>query len=110
MTTIIFDTLDFSKRAMEAGFTREQAEFQAREAANAIEYKLASKDDLTRETSGIRGDLNRETSSIRKDISSLREEVAKEFKAFENRMTIKFGAMMVTAVGILLAFKFFHIT
>ncbi len=87
MSTIIFDTLDFADRAEKAGFTREQAEFQAREAANAIENKLVSKEDLNRETSGIR-----------KDITSFREEVAKEFKAFENRMTIKVGGMLIAAM------------
>lgn len=46
MTTIIFDTLDFSKRAQEAGFTKEQAEFQAREIASGVEKSLATKQDL----------------------------------------------------------------
>lgn len=88
MTTIIFDTLDFSKRAQQAGFTKDQAEFQAREAANAIENKLASK-----------ADLNIETSGIRKDLTSFREEVAKEFKSLENRMIIKFGVMLIAAMS-----------
>lgn len=88
MNTITFDTLEFSKRAQEAGFTKEQAEFQAREAAHAIETKLATKPELY----------------------SVRDELIKEMKLLEHRMTIKFGAMMVAGVGILLAFKFFHIT
>lgn len=88
MSTLIFDTLDFSKRAQEAGFTKEQAEFQAREAANAIENKLASKKDLSTETSGIR-----------KDLTSFREEMTKEFKALENRMIIKFGVMIIAAMS-----------
>jgi hypothetical protein len=88
MTTLIFDTLDFAERAEKAGFTREQAEFQAREAANAIENKLASKEDLNTETSGIR-----------KDLTSFREEMAKEFKALENRMIIKFGVMIIAAMS-----------
>lgn len=89
MSTIIFDTLAFADRAEKAGFTREQAEFQAREAAHAIENKLVSKEDLGTETSGIR-----------KDLTSFREEVSKEFKALENRMIIKFGGMLVVAMGI----------
>ena len=47
MTTMIFDTLDFAERAQKAGFTREQAEFQAREIAHGIEHKLATKQDLS---------------------------------------------------------------
>ena len=88
MTTITFDTLEFSKRAQEAGFTKEQAEFQAREAAHAIETKLATKPELY----------------------TVRDELLKEMKMMEQRLTIKMGGMIVVAVGILLAFKFFHIT
>ncbi len=88
MTTIIFDTLDFADRAEKAGFTREQAEFQAREAAHAIETKLASKPELY----------------------SVRDDLLKEMKMMEQRLTIKMGGMVVAAVGILLTFKFFHIT
>lgn len=88
MTTLIFDTLAFADRAEKAGFTREQAEFQAREAANAIDTKIATKPELY----------------------SVRDDLIKEIKLLEHRMTIKFGAMMVAGVGILLAFKFFHIT
>lgn len=88
MTTITFDTLEFSKRAQEAGFTEKQAEFQAREAAQAIELKLATK----------------------VEVNSVRDELLKEMKMMEQRLTIKMGGMITIAVGILLAFKFFHIT
>lgn len=77
MTSIIFDTLDFADRAEKAGFTREQAEFQAREIASGVEKNLATKQDL---------------------------------KDLEQRMIIKMGGMLMVAVTILLAFKFFHIT
>ena len=82
MTTIIFDTLDFSKRAEKAGFTKDQAEFQAKEAANAIETKIASKIDI---------------SDLRKDIKDL-----------ELRMTIKLGAMQIVSIGILFTLLKFH--
>lgn len=95
MTTIIFDTLDFSKRAQEAGFTKEQADFQAREAANAIEGKIASKDDVL---------------SVKQDLTLYKSELAQDLKLMEQRIIIRLGAMIVGGVGILLAFKFFHIT
>lgn len=88
MTTIIFDTLSFADRAEKAGFTREQAEFQAREAAHAIETKLATKVELI----------------------SVKDELVTAMKMMEQRLTIKMGGMMLAAVTILLAFKFFHIT
>lgn len=82
MTSLIFDTLEFSKRAQKAGFTKEQAEFQAREAAQAIETKIASKIDI---------------SDLRKDLKDL-----------ELRMTIKLGAMQIVAIGILFTLLKFH--
>jgi hypothetical protein len=77
MTTIIFDTLDFSKRAQEAGFTKEQAEFQAKEAANAIENKIATKSDII---------------DVRKDLVLLQKE-----------LIIKIGTMIGLGVAILAA-------
>lgn len=99
MTTIIFDTLEFAERAMKAGFSREQAEFQAREAANAIENKLATKSNIAELQYEVRTDLSRNKSDL-----------MQEMKMMEQRLTIKMGGMMVVAVGILLTFKFFHIT
>jgi hypothetical protein len=74
---MIFDTLDFSKRAQNAGFTKEQAEFQAREAANAIETKIATKHDIT--------------------------DLKKELVLMKNELIIKFGAMLGVAIAILAA-------
>lgn len=86
MSTLLFDTLDFAERAIKAGFTREQAEFQAREAAAAIETKLATRDDIT---------------EVHKQIGLTRRDFIKEIKLVEHRMTIKFGAMLVASIGIL---------
>lgn len=44
--SIAFDTLKYAKRAEKAGFTKEQAEFQAEELAKLIDDRLATKDDL----------------------------------------------------------------
>lgn len=46
MNKIVFDTLQFAKRAEKAGFTKQQAEFQAEEMATIIENDLATKRDL----------------------------------------------------------------
>jgi hypothetical protein len=46
MTNIVFDTLQFAKRAEKAGFTKEQAEFQAEEWVSTIESQLATKKDI----------------------------------------------------------------
>jgi hypothetical protein len=43
---IIFDTLLFSKKLREAGFTQQQAEVQAEAIAQLIEDQIATKRDL----------------------------------------------------------------
>lgn len=42
----IFDTLKYTKRAIAAGFTPQQAEFQAEELATVINESLVTKDYL----------------------------------------------------------------
>ena len=67
---IAFDTLDYSERAQAAGFSEQQAKFQAHEMAKLIEIELVTKVLL------------------------------------ENRLNLlllKIGAMLATAVGILIA-------
>lgn len=49
-TSIMFDTLKYTKKAREVGFTEEQAEFQAEEIAKLIDEKLATKQDLKYQT------------------------------------------------------------
>lgn len=70
MNKIVFDTLQFAKRAEKAGFTKQQAEFQAEEMANIIENDLATKRDL---------------------------------EYWANKLTLRFGGMIATAIGILYA-------
>jgi len=46
MTQSAFDTLQYSKKAKEVGFTEQQAEFQAKAMAEVINDKLVTKHDL----------------------------------------------------------------
>lgn len=46
MATISFDTHEFVKKLMSAGFTEEQAEILAKEQKSLIEDQLATKKDL----------------------------------------------------------------
>lgn len=70
-----FDTLQFAKRALQAGFTKEQAEFQAEELVKLIDERLATKADIRL--------------------------LKLEIRSAEHRITIKMGSMMVIAVGLL---------
>ncbi len=48
MSDITFDTLQYSKKLRDAGFTEQQAEVQAEALKGIIDDKLATKQDLKR--------------------------------------------------------------
>ena len=78
MAAIMFDTHAFVKELTEAGMPEPQAEVLARNQATLIDEKLATKQDLKRE---------------------LRE---LELRLTYN-LTVRFGSMMVVAIGIIAA-------
>lgn len=78
MAAIMFDTHAFVKELTEAGMPEPQAEVLARTQATLIDEKLATKQDLKRE---------------------LRE---LELRLTYN-LTVRFGSMMVVAIGIIAA-------
>lgn len=73
MATVLFDSHTFVKRLRATGFTEEQAEVIVDASRDALS-QLATKEDM--------------------DV---------QLKALEQRMTIKFGAMLAAAVGVLIA-------
>ncbi len=81
MTNLMFDTLQFAKRAEEAGFTKNQAEFQAEEIAKVMETQLITKHDLL----------------------SLENNFNKSLVDLELRLILKFGGMLAIGIGILTA-------
>lgn len=70
--TTIFDTLDYCNQLKKAGVSDLQAQVQARAISKLIDEKLATK----------------------KDLRSLEERLT-------NKLTIRFGGMMISAVTIL---------
>ncbi len=72
MTTLLFDTLAYSKRLKEAGFTAQQAEALAEAQAELIDERLAT----------------------RRDLKELEERMT-------YRLTLRLGSMLVVAVGVM---------
>jgi len=60
----MFDTLKYTNGAIQAGYTREQAEYQANEMALLIEETLAKKEDLQ----GLEISLKKEIDRIKNDL------------------------------------------
>ena len=80
MATITFDTLKFANKLKSAGVLPEHAEAEAEALADIFEVNL--KEVATKE-----------------DIKHLEERIDSKFIRFEQRMTIKLGALMVIAVS-----------
>ncbi len=79
MATFFYDSLEYAKNAKALGFTLEQAEFQAQELAKiarSINEELVTKQDL------------------RNDLQEFEEHLT-------NKLTIRFGGMLITAVSVL---------
>lgn len=78
MSTITFDTLKFADTLKQAGVPAAQAEAEARAVAAAIgEVDVATKRDI--------------------------EDIRKDIQAMELRLTVKMGAFITIATGILIA-------
>lgn len=82
MANYYFDTLEYAKHAQTIGFTVEQAEFQAKEFARiARNFNKFDEEVVTK------------------------QELKKELTAFEehltNKLTIRFGGMLIAAVSVL---------
>lgn len=73
MTLAAFDTLDYSNKLKEAGFTEKQAEIQAHGIANIINSNLCTKTDLKE----LELSLKKEIVSIREEISFIRKDMDK---------------------------------
>ena len=72
-----FDTHDFVKRLIGAGMPEAQAEILAREQSRLVQERLASKQDIM--------------------------EVKRDIRELEQKLTIRFGAMLVVGVTVLAA-------
>ena len=77
-TTLVFDTLAYSKKLKAAGVPEKQAEVQAEAFAEIIEERLATK----------------------RDLKDLENKLSRDIKESEMRLTIRLGGMMALAIAI----------
>ena len=95
---VAFDTLKAATRLQnEAGFNEKQARVLVATLAEGIGENLATKEDvamLRGDMAVLRGDM-----ATKEDLAVLRGEMCE----LEQRMTIRLGAMIAAAVGIIVA-------
>ena len=125
--TIIFDSLGFVKRGVEAGASPELAEWLAREQVQLLEHNLATKKDIEdlraatqTDLAGIQKDiagLQKETAELKKETAELKKETVslqKDIVAVKQDLSDKamliirwnLGTMLAVAGLLLAALKF----
>jgi hypothetical protein len=105
-----FDTLRFARHLEESGMAASVATGAAEAFADALTgAELVTRSDLTESTRELRSELRTEITAVRTEIATTRNEVAatrtelkNDIELLRRDITIKFGSMLVIAVGILL--------
>ena len=101
MSTVTFDTFKFVDRLEKAGLSREQAsaivEAQKDAFAEAIDVNIATRGDLAAAKAELKADIAASKSDLKAEIAAIRSDM----QALEMRLTIKLGALMVVAVGVI---------
>lgn len=92
MSTVTFDTFRFVERLEKAGVPREQAaaivEAQKESLAEAMDASLATRSDIAEAKSELKADIAK---------------LEARMDTLELRLTVKLGAFIAAAVGILIA-------
>ena len=83
MTTITFDTLKYATRLKEGGVPPAQAEAEATALAEVL-------------------DINIRELATRQDLTDMEKHMESRFESLELRLTIKLGAFMAVAVGVII--------
>ncbi len=99
---VAFDTLKAATRLQnEAGFNEKQARVLVATFAEGIGENLATKEDVA----ALRSEMatKEDVAILRSEMEVLREVLRGEMRELEQRMTIRLGAMIAAAVGIIVA-------
>lgn len=118
---IAFDTLAYSKKLINAGFTQLQAEVQTQAIAELIDERLATKEDikileiavknselaLRRDMKemeiGLQRDMKEMETSLQRDMKEIETRLQRDIKDLEMRLIIRLGAMMAASIAIVAA-------
>ncbi|MBK6999840.1 MAG: DUF1640 domain-containing protein [Rhodoferax sp.] len=101
MSTTTFDTFKFVDKLEKAGLSREQAsaivEAQKDALSEALDSNIATRGDLAAVKAELKADIAGSKSDLKAEIAAIRSDM----QALEMRLTIKLGALMVVAVGVI---------
>jgi len=92
-TNIVYDTHAAIQRLVSTGMPEKQAEGVVREQTQLLEHNLATKQDVAL--------IQKDIASIHKDIETLRNETKKDLQLLSSQLTLRLGAILVAATGVL---------
>jgi predicted flavoprotein YhiN len=92
-----FDTLTFSKKLQEAGFTARQAEAQAEALREVIDENLATKQDLKE----MEVRLSQQIELVRRDTKELEITLRRDMEVMRRDIVIWLGGLIVVSIGAL---------
>jgi len=99
MRAVPFDTLKFARHLEASGMTASVAAGAAEALADALTgAELVTRTDLAEATAELRVEI----AAVRREIGATRIELENDIELLRRDITIKFGSMLVIAVGILL--------
>jgi hypothetical protein len=100
MVAIPFDTLKFARHLEASGLAAPAAAGAAEALADALTGSdLATRADLTAAITGVKGEIL----GVKAEIAAVKTELKNDIELSRRDITIKFGSMLVIAVGVLLA-------
>ena len=103
MNAVPFDTLKFARHLEASGMAAPVAAGAAEALADALSgAELATRSDLARSTAELRNEIGAVKTELSNEITATRIELSHHIELSRRDITIKFGSMLVIAVGILL--------
>lgn len=100
MSTVPFDTHAYVKKLQAAGFTEAQAEVQAEAIAELVNEQLATKRDLKDLETTLQRDLAELEAALKRDLKERETTLKRDLKELELRLTVRLGAIVTAAVGV----------
>jgi hypothetical protein len=106
-----FDTLDYAKQAKNAGFTEEQAEFQAKaleSLAELLNEDLATKSDIKEvknDIKEVRNELKNDIKDVRHELIEVRNELKNDIKDLRHELQSFIVKSLITTIGVLTALQ-----
>jgi hypothetical protein len=104
----IFDSLGYAKRLRDGGVPRDQAEAHAEAARDFIMAELVTKTDLLATKQELQTEFRSIAAELRSSIAELRAELHSSVAELRTgmdtqalRLTVRLGAMLAVAIGIL---------